>query len=227
MADAQERATYLQLADWRRRIAALYAQVRDRAVTDPVAAWSGWCAVREVLYRTHAQSPVPEAERADFRARHFPYDPALRFEATVLPIADEAEGADAAALDIPTSGGGAMGFQRLGWVVVPFPSGPQRLLLSWLTDSPGGSSSPSRTAPGARRPMAAGAISSTRRREPISAATRRAARSSSTSTSPITRPARSIPAGSARSCRPRIGSRSRSARGNGSPDPPTRPSGIH
>ncbi len=76
---------YLELADWRRRIASLYAQVRDQAATDPQAAFQHWCATREQLFRTHPQSPLPVERRAAFQARYFPYDPALRFEATVQP----------------------------------------------------------------------------------------------------------------------------------------------
>jgi len=135
-------ATYLQLADWRRQVVALYAQVRDLAAADPVAAWNHWRAVREDLYRTHPQSPVPAPARADFRARHFPYDPVLRFETTVPPqfgglgLTDADAGGDA--LAIPASGGGTIGFRRLGWVEVPFPDGPRHLALSWLTDYAGG-----------------------------------------------------------------------------------------
>src|SRR5437764_1403982 len=35
----QNTMEYLYLADWRRRVAALYAEVRELARTDPVAAW--------------------------------------------------------------------------------------------------------------------------------------------------------------------------------------------
>ncbi len=133
---------YLELADWRRQIAALYAQVRDLAAADPVAAWTHWRAVREWLYREHPQSPVPALERAAFQARHFPYDPALRFETVVIPHSDGpvAAGAnhDGAALAIPTSGGGTMDFRRIGWVEAPFPGGPHRLALSWLGGYAGG-----------------------------------------------------------------------------------------
>lgn len=36
----------LELADWRRRVADLYAAVRVDAARDPQAAWEGWRAVR-------------------------------------------------------------------------------------------------------------------------------------------------------------------------------------
>ena len=53
---------YLALADWRRSIAALYAEVRRMAATDPAAALVHWRSVREQLYRAHPQSPVPAGE---------------------------------------------------------------------------------------------------------------------------------------------------------------------
>ena len=60
--DAPDRATRLPwLADWRRRVAQLYVEVRARAATDPAGAWELWRAEREALYRGHPQSPVPAA----------------------------------------------------------------------------------------------------------------------------------------------------------------------
>ena len=47
----------LSLLDWRRQVAALYAEVR--AAPDPVQAHSRWRAVREELIRTHPDSPIP------------------------------------------------------------------------------------------------------------------------------------------------------------------------
>ena len=66
----------LTLLDWRRRVFALYADVR--AADDPRRAWERWVAVRAELYRDHPQSP-----RIGGEPRYFPYDPAWRFEAQV------------------------------------------------------------------------------------------------------------------------------------------------
>jgi len=66
----------LTLLDWRRRVFALYAEVR--AHDDPQAAWRRWCEVRAELYRDHPQSP-----RVGGVPQYFPYDPAWRFEAEV------------------------------------------------------------------------------------------------------------------------------------------------
>ncbi len=85
----------LELADWRRRISDLYAAVRTLAVTDVEGALEFWRTTRERLFREHPQSPVPPAARPDFKARHFRFDPSLRFEVIVTP--DEPEPATGAA----------------------------------------------------------------------------------------------------------------------------------
>jgi uncharacterized protein len=72
----------LTLLDWRRRIFALYTEVR--AADDPARAWERWRAVRSELYRTHPQSPRPGGDPA-----YFPYDPAWRFEGRVVDAANE------------------------------------------------------------------------------------------------------------------------------------------
>jgi uncharacterized protein (DUF1684 family) len=88
----------LTLLDWRRRIFALYAEVR--AAREPEAAWRRWCEVRSELYRTHPQSPRPGAEPA-----YFPYDASLRFEAAVDTV-------EAAPLEIAGSAGSVTRFTR-------------------------------------------------------------------------------------------------------------------
>src|SRR5437660_11970046 len=80
----------LSLADWRRRIADLYADVRRLIRTDPDAAVALWRREREALFREHPQSPVPPEARDGFRSLHFAIDPALRFEVNVEP--DDAPG---------------------------------------------------------------------------------------------------------------------------------------
>lgn len=66
----------LTLLDWRRRVFALYAEVR--ATDDPERAWERWCDVRRELYRSHPQSP-----RVNGEPLYFPYDPAWRLEGRV------------------------------------------------------------------------------------------------------------------------------------------------
>lgn len=73
----------LDLLDWRRRIFALYAEVR--ATPDPGAAWERWRSVRRELIKDHAQSPIrdPAARVAFTGPDHFDYDPAARVLAEV------------------------------------------------------------------------------------------------------------------------------------------------
>jgi uncharacterized protein (DUF1684 family) len=153
----------LELADWRRRIAGLYAEVRERAAADPGAAWDRWRAVRESMYREHPQSPVPAGERAGFRARHWPYDPALRFEVQVAvddavdPAPAESSGASfGGAAILPMSIGTALDFARIGRVTIPFRDGPRSLELFWMAGYAGGLFLPFRDATNGRETYGAG-----------------------------------------------------------------------
>ncbi len=124
------------LADWRRRVAALYAEVRGMAVNDPDVALAHWRAVRESLFREHPQSPVPVDRRASFRAQHFVHDPSLRFEVTVEPGPAPAPGAFA--IELPDSGADALSFSCIGRVSLPFAQGPRSLSVFWMAGYAGG-----------------------------------------------------------------------------------------
>ena len=80
----------LALLDWRRTIAALYADVRSNAERDPQGTLARFRAGRDRLFREHPESPLPPEARAAFRGlRSWPHDPALRFEAVVEPLPPE------------------------------------------------------------------------------------------------------------------------------------------
>ena len=67
----------LELWDWRRSVAELYAMVR---ATEPHSGWRKWCSERDRLFRDHSQSPVNPQARAEFAGLHyFPYDSSFRF----------------------------------------------------------------------------------------------------------------------------------------------------
>lgn len=164
----------LTLADWRRTIATLYADVRRLAETDVPAALALWRTTRERLYRDHPQSPVPADRRATFRAVHFDHDPALRFTVRVEPpeVAQPAGaglagagpidfgGGDGAvggsAVELPVSGGGVMAFRRFGVVTVPFPEGSRRLEVYWMEGYAGGLFLPFRDATNGQETYGAG-----------------------------------------------------------------------
>lgn len=124
------------LADWRRLVGALYAEVRAMAETDPVLALTHWRAVRERLYREHPQSPVPADARERFRAIHFEHDPKLHFEVVVEPAPPPAPGA--VALDLPNSGDDVLSFSRIGRIAIPFGGGPRTLSVFWIGGYAGG-----------------------------------------------------------------------------------------
>lgn len=146
------------LADWRRRIAELYAEVRTVWPDHPDRAWDTWRIGRERLYRDHPQSPVPAEERASFRAHHWPYDDRLRFEVhpdatpapspahprlaafpPLEPIAPPATRVTPLVpLALPNSGGEALSFDRLGTVTLPLPGGDASLGLFWMRGYAGG-----------------------------------------------------------------------------------------
>ncbi|HXI44975.1 MAG TPA: DUF1684 domain-containing protein [Candidatus Acidoferrales bacterium] len=161
-AGAASPADRLSLADWRRRTSDLYAEVRHIATGDPEAAWQRWRSVRESLFREHAQSPVPPAQRPAFQARHWPYDPALRFTAELIaPPAEPEHGIRMPAmpgltLQLPMSVGDALDFQRIGWVDVPFGAGERRLAVYWMAGYAGGLFLPFRDATNGTATYAAG-----------------------------------------------------------------------
>ena len=134
----------LDLADWRLRVADLYSSVRLEAEDDPESAWEVWRDGRQTLFREHPQSPVPAPDRAAFRARHWPYDPKLRFEVVV----DDAAAAEAPVpaeplfggltLALPISTGGEETFTRIGRVEIPFAAGARTLGLYWMAGYAGG-----------------------------------------------------------------------------------------
>ena len=124
------------LADWRRKVGALYAEVRAMAAADPAIALAHWRAVREMLYREHPQSPVAPDARATFEAHHFEHDPNLRFELVIEPAPPPAPGAFA--LELPNSGADTLSFARVGRIAVPFVEGPRSLSVFWMAGYAGG-----------------------------------------------------------------------------------------
>lgn len=135
MADTSTIADRSWLADWRRRIAELYTEVRAVAATDPPAAWTFWRQERELLFRGHPQSPVPEPERGAFRARHWRYDERLRFS---LPVQAPEAIAGGAGLTLPNSGADALAFDRIGALHLPRPEDGAVLSLFWMRGYAGG-----------------------------------------------------------------------------------------
>lgn len=74
------------LADYRRQVAELYAEVRGRSMESPLAAWQMWRARRDVLFKEHPQSPLTPKQKRSFQGlAYFEYKPSYRFEARLDP----------------------------------------------------------------------------------------------------------------------------------------------
>lgn len=103
--------TALEIADWRRRIFALYASVR--AATDLHSAHDLWRRERDELFARHPSSPLLDADKLDFTGLPTkPYDPNWRFEV-------ELQHASPKRMDVDTGTDGTVPFERLGIVDVP------------------------------------------------------------------------------------------------------------
>jgi hypothetical protein len=120
----------LELADWRRRVVALYEAVRaERA---PQQAHALWRRRRDELMRKHPQSPLlPGDELRASGVPCWPYDPELRFELEVRPSPAPA------ALTLPTGGGEVTTLRRIGLVALPAPL-DAALDVWWMEQYAGG-----------------------------------------------------------------------------------------
>jgi uncharacterized protein (DUF1684 family) len=121
---------YLELIDWRRRVAAMYAAVR--AEPDPARAHAYWRAERDRLFREHPQSPLlPGDPMRAGGVPCWPYDPALRFTVPLEPV----DGGPA--LEIPTGDDGVTRLRQIGRVSLPAPVNGT-LDVWWLHQYAGG-----------------------------------------------------------------------------------------
>lgn len=120
---------YLDLLDWRRSVARLYAEVRGQV--DPRAGHQLWREGRDDLFRHHPESPLPVADPLrETGLPYWPYEPALRFSAPLLP-ADEPR-----SLTIATSDGETR-LTLAGRVHLPEPIGCN-IDAWWLAQYAGG-----------------------------------------------------------------------------------------
>lgn len=121
----------LDLLDWKRRVLALYAEVRTD--DDHAAAWHRWGEVRRELITTHPQSPIREPDRrASFGGPwYFDYDSTYRTLA-------EVEGAEPERVVIDGSADGRFAFTRFGWARFELHGESLRLALHWLEGYGGG-----------------------------------------------------------------------------------------
>src|SRR4051794_21471919 len=98
------------IADWRRQVAQMYAEVRRIAAADPQAAHGVWVQQRDEMFASHPASPLDVVSSASFAGLDVaPYDPAFRFEVAIEPAGQQR-------MDVGTTTDGVVPFERIGTV---------------------------------------------------------------------------------------------------------------
>jgi uncharacterized protein (DUF1684 family) len=124
----------LELVDWRRRVAALYAAVRTEP--NPSPAHALWRRGRDALMGAHPQSPLlADDEMRRSGVPYWPYDPELRFELELETPADPEP--EPATLTLRTGAAEPTSLRRLGVVVLPAPL-EATLDVWWMEQYAGG-----------------------------------------------------------------------------------------
>ena len=120
----------LELLDYKRRVHALYARVRDDP--DPAHAFAAWVAERDDLFAHHPQSALPPERREGFGGlSYFPHDPGGHVLADVVAT-------ERRRYDVPSSTGEVMSFERIGVARFALGDAPCELELYWLVGYGGG-----------------------------------------------------------------------------------------
>jgi uncharacterized protein len=122
----------IQLADWRRRVSAMYEAARIEAPRDAAAASDSWRRTRDELFRSHPQSPLPERLRPGFAGlAYFEYEPSYRVTAEVRPTEPQT-------LRLDVSTGDPVAFLRVGSCAFSVRDAACTLDLFWLEGYGGG-----------------------------------------------------------------------------------------
>lgn len=128
-------STWLDLYDWRSRVAAMHRERVRRTVAsdDPVAVWDSFRAAKDMLFASHPQSPLDATARATFRGlAYFPYDPTFCVTATLVPESAQEE------ILAPSSGPHAMPLRRAGRVTFTLAGVALSLAVYWIDVYGGG-----------------------------------------------------------------------------------------
>jgi uncharacterized protein len=122
-------ARELELADWRRQIAELYAAVRGAA--DPRDGHALWRTGRDRLFQAHRQSPLAADDPLRAGLHYAPYDPQLRWDLPLMPSGEESQ------LRIATGPTETTELRRIGRIEIPAPIDAQ-VAVWWLEQYGGG-----------------------------------------------------------------------------------------
>ena len=138
-------SAYLELLDWRRRVAEIFAEVRRRPADASTLAW--FRAQKDELFKHHPQSPIPHDERASFQGLpYWPFDPDARVVARVVPEEH----------DVPAVAASEVAFHRIGTLTFDLQGQSLRLPALWIDGYAGGLFVPFRDATSGRRTYGGG-----------------------------------------------------------------------
>ena len=125
-------AIYLDLADYRRSVAEMYARARQPDLPAQ-SCWERFKRERDHLFHNHSQSALSFEQKQTFQGlRYFEYDPGLRY---VLPVDPEVE-ADPWEVELPDEG--LMRLKRFGKIHFPLQAQTVTLTLFWISAYGGG-----------------------------------------------------------------------------------------
>ena len=122
----------LELADYRRRVAEIYARARDMRIS-PESRWREFRIDQDDLFKTHPQTALTPEQIANFTSlRYYPYNPAMRF---VVPV--EKTG-DQEVIRVELRDDGLTRMQPFGTVSFEVNEKVVSLTLFWITGYGGG-----------------------------------------------------------------------------------------
>ena len=137
-----------ELLDWKRRIFDLYATVRAEESSE--RAWRFWREVRDEMFRTHPQSPIPSESREAFQGLpFFDYNPDYAVRAKLETAPEEN-------YEIGTSGDSTMSFTRFATASIDVEGEALTLEVYWLDAYGGGVFLPFRDATSGKETYGAG-----------------------------------------------------------------------
>ncbi len=122
----------LALADYRRRVASIYARVRSENGSQEDR-WLVYRRARDRLFKRHPQSALrPEARQHFEGLRYFPYNPSLRFEVELETelVAEK--------LEVTLAKEGRFLLERVGQVHLSIEAQTVTLSLYWISSYGGG-----------------------------------------------------------------------------------------
>lgn len=140
---------YVELADWRRRVAAIYARWREESTLDPEGATISLRSARADLFHDHPQSPLPPEGRSRFDALlHWSYDIAYRMRVRLEAAEEPSSAAPVrtatgsatvpAPIELPSSGSESFAFRRIGRVRLSGALAGESLSVFWMEGYGGG-----------------------------------------------------------------------------------------